>query len=194
MPMRRTTRNRSGAHHRSGFTIAELMVVIAIIAMASYVVGISFDALVPGERLNSSVRKLQSTLQSTRSEAISRNAEFWLEYDLEGERYRIISPYRLGGGMTVQEDEEFDERRKFAWTPLEEGIEIVRVSSAGEDYLDGTVMVRFDPLGAASDHYVILSQPRFESFFTVEVLALTGLIRLHDGIFEREEPDDGDFQ
>jgi hypothetical protein len=53
--------------------------------------------------------------------------------------------------------------------------------------------VRFDPLGAASDHTIVLVQPEYERHYTIEVLALTGLVRFHDGVFQREPPQEGDF-
>lgn len=179
---------------RAAFTIAELMMVIMIMSLMAYSVGLSFDALVPGERLNASVRALAGVLQGCRSEAISRNAEFLIEYDLDNERYRQISPYRLGGGVMVTEDEEFDQRQRSGWMALETGVEFASVTVAGELYTGGTVLVRFDPLGAASDHDIVLTQPQFESSFTIEVLALTGLIRFHDGVYRRDPPDDGDFR
>jgi Tfp pilus assembly protein FimT len=178
---------------RSAFTVAELMVVVLIIGMAAYVVSISVDAILPGERLNSSVRSLGGTLQGTRSDAISRNIELWVEYDLEEERYRIVTPFRAGGGSLVVTEEDDDQRVKLPWELLEKGIEISSVVIAGVGYTDGQVFVRFDPLGMASDHSIILTQPAFENFYTVEVLALTGLIRFHDGVFIREAPQDSDF-
>ncbi len=169
------------------------MVVVLIIGMAVYAVSISVDAILPGERLNSSVRSLGGILQGTRSDAIARNIELWVEYDLEEERYRIVTPFRAGGGSLIVSDEDDDQRVKLPWNTLEQGVEIASVVTAGVEYTDGQVFVRFDPLGMASDHSVILTQPAFENFFTVEVLALTGLIRFHDGVFIREAPDDSDF-
>ncbi len=65
---------------------------------------------------------------------------------------------------------------------------------AGQDQNKGSAIVRFDPSGAASSHYVMVSQPSFDNLFTVEVMALTGLIKFHDGLFEREQPEDDDFE
>ena len=42
--------------------------------------------------------------------------------------------------------------------------------------------------GAASDHSVVLKQMPNEYEYTIEVLALTGLIRFHEGAFVREFP------
>ena len=67
------------------------------------------------------------------------------------------------------------------------------VTVGGEVYDSGVVQVVFTPTGRTSSHTVVLSQPLFERMFSIEVLGLTGLIRLHDGIFEREPPRDTDF-
>ena len=103
-----------------------------------------------------------------------------------------MSPFRMGGGrLQLGEDEE--ERIRFQWTNLRDGVEFDHVTLGGVEFSEGRVMVRFDPLGASSDHRVVLSQPTYQNYYTIEVLALTGLIRFHDGIFERDPPDDADF-
>ena len=106
----------------------------------------SYEALVPSQRLNSSVRGLAGTLMGTRSDAIARNAEFWIEYQLDEERYRVVTPFRLGGGRTIGEQEEDTERFVLPWQALEKGVEMHSVSIAGELYNNEAVYVRFDPL------------------------------------------------
>ena len=178
-----------------GFTMVELILVVAIIGLASAAVTVSLEALVPGERLNTSVRNLSAALRSARAEAISRSMEFRLIYDVDFERYRIGTPFRIDGGSIVTSDDPDDEQQRYYtnWRALKPGVELEQVIIAGEEFSEGQVFVRFDPLGAASDHTVILSQPKHNQVFTVEVLALTGLIRLHEGFYLREIPDDGDF-
>jgi Tfp pilus assembly protein FimT len=173
--------------------MAELMMVVLIIGMMSYTISLSMDAMLPGQRLNTSVRALAGIVQGTRSDAIARNLEFWIEYDLEGQRYRVVTPYRAGGGMFFGEEEDEDLRFKLTWQPLETGVEFASVTVAGELFTMGRVFVRFDPIGATSDHLIVLTQPRFETSFTIEVLALTGLIRFHKGTQLREPAVDEDF-
>lgn len=186
---------RPQAAGRGAFTLVELMVVIAIIGLVIGMVSLSMEALLPGERLNTTIRELASDLRKVRAEAITRNMTFWVEYDLEGERYRFATPFRIGGGRIVTEDDPLDEQDRFytSWTAMKPGIEIASVYVGGAEYTVGTASVYFDALGSASDHSVILSQTEYGNAFTIEVLAVTGLIRMHDGIFVREAPDDGDF-
>ena len=75
---------------------------------------------------------------------------------------------------------------------LESEFEVVGV--AGETYDAGRVFARFDPRGAASDHQVVLKQPAYENYFTIEVMALTGTFKFHRDVFIRSAPEDGDFR
>ena len=60
--------------------------------------------------------------------------------------------------------------------------------------MDGQVYVRFGPAGGSNAHLVQLHHAATDTTYTVEVLALTGLIRFHKGLFEREEGTESDFQ
>ena len=75
-----------------------------------------------------------------------------------------------------------------------EDISIEQVVIDGEPYRAGQIYVRFDPLGASSSHSIHLRQNIFDREFTIEVLPLTGDIRFHDGPFQRDPPEDSDFQ
>lgn len=186
----------SGIRRRdaAGFTIAELMIVIAIIGLGTVSVSMSFDSFVPKERLNTAVRQMTAVLRETRSQAISRALEFFVEYDLDGERYRRVTPFVLGGGRFKENEDQDADRVYGDWVPLPDGVEIDSIAISGEVITTGPAYARFDPRGAASDHQVVLSQPAYENFYTIEVLALTGTFKFHRGSFLREAPDDGDFE
>ncbi|MAE28721.1 MAG: hypothetical protein CMJ87_07015 [Planctomycetes bacterium] len=173
--------------------MVELMGVIVIIMLIGTMVSISWQAIVPREQLNSDVRGLAAALQGARSNAIARNAEFRLIYDLDGNRYRTMTPYRVGGGLWTIADEQAD-RQVTNWQQLAEGIEFSLVVVDGEGFDEGTVYVRFDPLGAASDHTVTLLHEPYGNHYTIEVLALTGLIRFHEGEFQRDPPREEEFE
>lgn len=168
---------------------------MAIIGLVATTVSLSMEALLPSERLNTSIRELASDLQQVRTEAISRSMEFRLEYDLDGERYRIATPYRIGGGRIVTTDDPSDEEMRFytPWTSMRGGVALESIFTGGQIHDEGRVIVRFDALGSATDHTVIVGQPAYGNSFTLEVLGLTGLVRMHDGVFVREPATDGDF-
>lgn len=185
----RRGRPRAG---QGGFTLIELMVVLILVGMVGTTVVISWQALLPNQNLNSAVRVLSDDIYGARSNAISFNHEYRIYYDLDNQSYRIRTPYREGGGFAYSEDEQrvWISHRNLA----ENGVSIESVTIDEEPYYSGQVYVRFDPLGASSNHRIVLKQDQFDRFFTLEVLPLTGEVRFQDGIVEREPPEDRDFQ
>ena len=180
---------------RAGFSLVELMVAIVVLSVIASLVFVSMKSMMPRAELNSAVRELAATLAQARSDAISRNAEFSIEYYFESDRprgYRVMTPFRAGGvGGLASGDEQ---RMAREWHVLPESVRFSKISLNDEEHTSGQVVVLFDALGSASDHRVHLLQMPYENAYTIEVLALTGLIRFHDGDFEREYPDDGDFK
>jgi prepilin-type N-terminal cleavage/methylation domain-containing protein len=185
-------RSRITAGARGGFSLIELMAVILIIGLIGTVAMVAWQALLPGAKVNSAIRNLSEVLASARSEAIARNAEFEIYYDLDQERYWVRTPYLVGGGLANSAAE--DQRAIRDETSLADaGLQIVQVKIDDEPYVDGQVFVRFDALGASSAHTVVLYHKLFDATYTLEVLPLTGEVRVHDGLYERSVPHHGDF-
>jgi Tfp pilus assembly protein FimT len=168
----------------------EMLAVLVILGLIAGVVMVSWRAILPHEQLHSAVRALAAALQSARSEAISRNGEYRLQYDLENGRYRLVTPFKSGGGFAAREEEKL----ALAWTNFPKGIAFHRLVIDGVEYAKGIVFVRFDSLGSASGHTITLVQAPDEAYFTIDVHGLTGLIEFHEGIFVREPAREGDFQ
>lgn len=196
--MRRRQADLPARPRGAGFSLVELMLVVAIIGLAASVVSVSWQALLPNQRLNSDVRALSNVLLGARVDAISRSTEMRVFYDLDRERYWVEMPSpeaaleRSGTNLETEELED-DQKLRLFETSLSEGVELVRATIDSVDYDAGVVYVRFDPLGASSEHSILLRQVGFQRDFTIEVLPLTGLIRFHDGVFERDEAEDEDF-
>jgi Tfp pilus assembly protein FimT len=172
--------------------MVELLGVVMILGLIGTVAMVSWQALLPGTKVNAAIRDLSEALAGARSEAIARNARFEVYYDLDQERYWIRTPYRIGGGLATAVDEE--QRVVRDETALSKaGLQIVEVRIDDESYVDGQVFVRFDPLGASSAHTIVLFHELFKANYTIEVLPLTGEVRVHEGLYERPLPRDGDF-
>ena len=184
-------RCRSARHRaRAGFTLVELLAVIIVLALIATLVTINWRAILPKTELHSAVRELSSVLQGTRSEAIARNAPFDVQYDLDEHRYRVVTPFRAGGGLAPS----LEERQMLAWHPLPPTVRFVSITIGTDAFEKGIVFVRFDPLGSASGHVIVLTQPADENTYTIEVQGLLGLIDYHEGLFERPLPKEDDFQ
>jgi type IV fimbrial biogenesis protein FimT len=77
-------------HKNSGFTITELMITIAIIAILASVAIPNFIAWLPNYRLQSGAEEIHSTFQLARAEAIKRNATAEVAFDIANESYRAF--------------------------------------------------------------------------------------------------------
>jgi prepilin-type N-terminal cleavage/methylation domain-containing protein len=175
---------------RSGFSLTELLIVVAILGMIAGVVIIGSGAMLPGAHLSQAVHTLSAHIYGARSEAISRNHTYHIEYDIDAGSYHTITPFRAPGELARGDDERLATKRE----ELPKGIEITQITVDGVHFNEGRVRVRFDPIGTVSGHSVILTQGEYEAMFTIEVLPLTGLVRFHEGEFLRELPEDGDFE
>ncbi len=83
----------------SGFTITELMVTIAVIAILASLAIPNFIAWLPNYRLRSGAEEIQSTLQFARITAIKRNATATVAFDIANETYRAsVGGQAIRGG------------------------------------------------------------------------------------------------
>jgi len=177
-------------HRRSGFTLVEMLGVLIVIGLIITLVTVNWQAMFPRAQLNSSVRALAAALQGTRSDAIARSSEFRIQYDIDNDRYRVVTPFRFGGGLAANDDE----RMAMEWVDLPDTVRFSRVTIDGEDYDTGIVFVAFDPLGGANGHAIVLHQEVFDNYYTIEVQALTGLIDFYEGVYQREWASEADFE
>ena len=65
----------------NGFTLVEMMVVIAIMAIVSAIAVPNFYSYAAGMKLRSASRDLYSTLQSTRMKAVRQNTRWAVQFD-----------------------------------------------------------------------------------------------------------------
>ena len=73
-----------------GFTLIEVMVVMAVLALMLVLISPNFSSALPGVSLKAAARTLAGGLRHARSRAIALNEEVALVIDVESRRYAIV--------------------------------------------------------------------------------------------------------
>ena len=158
---------------KRGFTLIELICVIAIISVIAAIVLPRFDPFVPKRRLKAAARLISGTITMAYGEAASKNKTYRLHIDPSADKYWITEvtevekPEDSGAGTAIRlgthfqllqyegadsnVEEQTPSEPMFAPRKLPQGVHFAsievrdnRIVSQGEQYLE------FNPLGSAS--------------------------------------------
>ncbi len=76
---------------KSGFTLIEMMIVIAVFAMMAAIAIPAFMSLLPGMRLNGAARQIMGDLMAARMDAVKQNNEVRVFFNSPGtNQYQIL--------------------------------------------------------------------------------------------------------
>ena len=140
----------------AGFTLLEVLVVLAIAALLLAVTPPLISAALPGVELKSSARRVAAGLRLAREEAIRSGSDTTFTLDLEERTFKIDGGHREGA--------------------LPEGLMLKLEAAEKEMLSEHAGMVRFYPDGSSTGGRIILS--RDGSGYQVGVQWLTGRIRM----------------
>ena len=163
----------------SGFTLIEVLVAVALVALGLAIVAPNLYGLVPSARLDGSGKKILSWLQTIRSEARIQAKRMEMEFDLDKGRYRIIWPpeERVTTDQIVYRDDEVADESK-DWIDLETDVVFAGAGDPASGLVEkGLYRVAYDEYGATADQVLILklvSDPNF--VWSMSIRGLTGKV------------------
>lgn len=142
----------------AGFTLVELLVAFAIVALGAVVAVPILSDPAPGARVRAAARELVAGLREARSEAILRNREVVVTLDLETRSYQLSSGQR---------------RRA-----LPSDIEVSLIAAEIERLSERAANIRFFPDGSSTGGQIRLSKSG--QLYEVTVPWLTGRATSND--------------
>lgn len=174
---------RPGHRNSAGFTLIEISVVVLIIALMVTTATVRLDTYLPTSRGEAAARDILGTLDLARISAIAYGREYSVEFDLDEQQFRILTPLDEEGRLARTPED----RVALQWKILPSGVHIGGIlKNTGQLVEAGTFQVRYSALGASDNFYIYLENDAGEGYtLTLRVVALTGHSKVSQG---RETP------
>jgi general secretion pathway protein H len=141
-----------------GFTLIEMLAVVALIALAVTVVSVSVGGGLKGAKVKAASRDLVAALRYTRGQAIVKREAKTLSVDVEKRRYRAPDK---------------------KWVELPQDMTMKLFTARSELEEEGIGRIRFFPDGSSTGGHIDLL--RDDATWRIEVLWLTGEVSLREG-------------
>lgn len=141
-----------------GFTLIEMLAVVALIALAVTVVSVSVGGGLKGAKVKAASRDLVAALRYTRGQAIVKREAKTLSVDVDKRRYRAPGKQ---------------------WVALPQDMTMKLFTARSELEEEGVGRIRFFPDGSSTGGHIDLL--RDDTAWRVEVLWLTGEVSLREG-------------
>ena len=141
-----------------GFTLVEILAVVALIALALAVVSVSVGGGLAGAKVKAASRDLVAALRYTRGQAIVKHEAQTLSVDVDKRRYRAPNK---------------------KWVELPKDMTMKLFTARSELEEEGIGRIRFFPDGSSTGGHIDLL--RDDATWRIEVLWLTGEVSLREG-------------
>ncbi|MBI3817619.1 MAG: prepilin-type N-terminal cleavage/methylation domain-containing protein [Planctomycetes bacterium] len=184
----------------AGFTLIELVVVLAILAICATFVVANIELMIPSTRLEACARILSSDITLARSSAIAQGLPYRIEYDIDTSQYRVASPFKSdnSGGIATTDEE----RAYTNWKEFPSDVKIQSIICglkhdskdwAWQEITRGIYRIDIRPNGNTIEHIIHLKREGTELNFYLSVQGLTGFVQLYGGDWRPDVVTDGDF-
>jgi general secretion pathway protein H len=166
----------SRRYHPGGFTLLELVVVLALLALAATLVVPRLPAM-QESRLRASVRQLSAQLRYLDERAVAGKVPYRLRLNLDEQKIDVVQ--KTATGDEAPPDDPYLQR-----SPLQEGVIIrdLRTERLGT-ISSGTVRISYGPGGLSESFLIHLAIPG-GSEITVQALPVSGIVKIADGYLE----------
>lgn len=149
---------------QSGFTLIEMMIIIAIMAIFAGIAIPNYLVWLPKHRLNGAARQVRGDLMWARMQAVSQNNEFKVFFDLDSNdhEYTILDDDNNDGNIDVGE-----------WTQTKD----IQSEYSNVTFSNVTADPIFRPRGTASGATITLSNPAVSAPVNIAI-AMTGRVKI----------------
>lgn len=171
-----TSSSVSWRYHPGGFTLLELVVVLALLALAATLVVPRLPAM-QESRLRASARQLSAQLRYLDERAVAGKVPYRLRLNLDEQKIDVVQ--KTATGDEAPPDDPYLQR-----SPLQEGVIIrdLRTERLGT-ISSGTVRISYGPGGLSESFLIHLAIPG-GSEMTVQALPVSGIVKIADGYLE----------
>lgn len=161
-----------------GFTLIELICVIAIIMVLTGLAVVQMDFMVPRYRLRAAARQVASHVKRARSQAAATGKDVYVKYDLGKGAYWLVMAF-------PKKDDSGAPTKEFVYeeimrSTLPDGVEFVSVIlGSKESFTSGQATVRVSPFGSTRHHIVNLKNKEGQEF-ALKVNGFTGAVSFYE--------------